>query len=61
MLFSRALQAKGVGNLLPKISEMISSEVRNVTKDVESSCDSVSEVKSLISPPTFYLFIIMDF
>lgn len=49
-----------MGDLLPKISEMISSEVRNVTKDVESSCDSVSEVKSLISPLKFYLFI-MDF
>lgn len=61
MLFSRALQAKGVGDLLPKVSEMISSEVRNVTEDVESSCDSVNEVKSLISPLKFYLFIIMDF
>lgn len=61
MLVSRALQTKGIGNLLPKISEVISSEVRNVTKDVERSCDSVSEVKSLISPLKFYLFIIMDF
>lgn len=61
MLVSRALQAKGIGDLLPKINEIISSEVRNVTKDAESSCDSVSEVKSLISPLKFYLFMIMDF
>lgn len=45
-----AVQAKGVGDLLPKISVMISSEVRNVVKDRESSCDSVSEVKPLIRP-----------
>lgn len=50
-----------MGDLLPKVSEMISSEVRNVTEDVESSCDSVNEMKSLISPLKFFLFIIMDF
>lgn len=52
-----------MGDLLPKTNEVISTEVRNVSKDaqsvtyVESCGGSVSEVKLLISTLKFYLLI----
>lgn len=52
-----------MGDLLPKINEVISTVVRNVSKDtltvkyVESCGGSISEVKLFISTLKFYFLI----